>query len=72
MLGDKLWLKAALTIARDIDGQFAKLTCEDFFTAAVTGVAGRVAGGVTLFMALVSSYLGFERFLHQQLGQLLE
>jgi hypothetical protein len=67
-----LRLKAAVSIAGYVDGQFAKLAFERLLALAVSGVALGVGDGFILTVTKVLGHLGFKGSFDQPFGELLE
>lgn len=59
-------------VARDVDGQFAKLALDCLAVLAVTGVAGCVGDGIVLGVAQMAFHVGLQGALDDGLGDLLE
>lgn len=72
MLNDRLWLKAAVPIPGDINGQFPKSAPERLLALAITDVATRINDGLILVVAKVAVHFGIQGLLDRQLGQLLQ
>ena len=72
VLGDDLWLKAAMPIPGDFYRQLAKVALESFLALAVAGVASRIGNRVVLGVAQMFCHLGLQGAFHQFLGELLE
>jgi hypothetical protein len=72
VLGNDLWLKAAVTIPRDFYEQFTKVAFEGLLALAVTGVVSRGGNGVVLGVAQVFGHLRLQGAFHQFLGEQLE
>ena len=72
VLGHDLRLKTAVSVAGNLDGQFAKFALERLLALAVSGVALGVGDGLVLAVPKVLSHLGFKGTLDQSFGQLLE
>jgi hypothetical protein len=72
VLGHDLWLKATVSVAGNLDGQFAKFALERLLGLAISGVALGVGDGFILAVPKVLSHLGFKRTLDQSFGELLE
>jgi hypothetical protein len=72
VLGDDLWLKAAVTLARDFYGSLAKVSFEGFLALTVSSGAARVGNSVILGVAQVFGYLRLQGALQQFLGEQLE
>lgn len=61
-----------MPVSGNVDRQLAKLAFECLFALAVTGVACGVLYRFIFAMTKVVGHFDFERFFHQQLGELLE
>jgi hypothetical protein len=72
VLGHDLRLKAALAVAGDVNGQFAKVALERLFALAISGVTPGICYRLIFGVTKVLSHLDFKRTLHQALGELLE
>jgi len=72
VFGDDLRLEGAVAIAWNFNRQLAKVALQRLFALAVAGVAGRIGDGLMFVVTEVFGHFGFEGFLDQQLGQLLE
>ena len=72
VLGDDLGLKAAVTVARDFYGQFAKVAFKGFLALSIAGVASWVGNGVVFGVTQVFGHLGLQCTLYQFLGEQLE
>jgi len=59
MLGDELWLEAAVPVAGNLDGQFAKLALESLTALAVTGVSCGVGNRPALGVTEMGCHFGF-------------
>ncbi len=71
VLRNELWLKAAMPIPRDLDGQLTEFAFERLLALAVPGIATCINDGLILIVAQVVGHFGVQRLLHQQLRQLL-
>ena len=71
VLGDELRLECAVSVAGNLDRQFAEVPFQRLPAFAIAGIAGRIGDRFILGVAQVLGHFRFKRALHQHLGELL-
>ncbi|MNE31938.1 hypothetical protein D3C80_1255290 [compost metagenome] len=72
MLGDQLRLEGGLTVARDVERQFAEVALQGFTAVTVARIGGSVGDRCAFVMPQVFGHFGFKGPLDQHLGELFE
>ena len=72
VLGDELRLKTALMVTQDFDGQFAKLTLEDFMAFIIAGIARAVTDSGMFVMTKMLIHFSLQGAFNKLYGELFE